>query len=162
MAQAFVAASGACGQFLWFSGWTDRPDVSLIGVPGNPRVMDRLNITWATRMKTLKASDTSEKLRRNVWCDISQNPHRGTMSGSPGTLCVGSMPYSFEKDCTLDGEDALALQGFPIFFLPAQSLTTPKRESSPAKDITSHPSPWSVQLFTSTRSRGGGRVPLDV
>ena len=39
------------GASAGYSGWTDRPEVVLHGVPHNPRVIDALNLAWATRLK---------------------------------------------------------------------------------------------------------------
>jgi hypothetical protein len=46
--------------------------------------------------------------------DISQQISRtaGT-SGNPGVLTTSSMWYSFEEDVVLDGQDMMAIQGFP-------------------------------------------------
>jgi hypothetical protein len=110
-----------------FSGWTSRPGIKLTGVPTLPRALDRLNIMWATRLNEMKVGDTSERLRRDLWVDLSQNPHRGSAAGTPGTLCASSLIYSFEHDCTLDGEDALLLQGWSSEFAGSSEFSTSEK-----------------------------------
>jgi hypothetical protein len=103
-----------------FTGYTDRPEVKLIGVPDLDRVRDALNVRWGLRLKTKdsgKAGITSKALKDNLWQDLSQNVNRGrgaASEGLGGTLCKGSCWYSYSADCVIDGQDCLTLQGWPL------------------------------------------------
>ncbi len=76
-----------------------------------------LNINWALRLSATRGTLlSSRELKKGVWQDLSQNLSRGRglAEGLGGTLTKGSLWYSFDKDCVLDGCDALLLQGWPF------------------------------------------------
>ena len=105
----------AAGISTDYDGYTRHSDVRLRGVPDLPRVHDKLNIRWALRLKRALAGESSSSLKSGLWCDLSQNTHRGSGEtvGFGGTLCTSSLMYSFEQDVVLDGVDTMMLQGWP-------------------------------------------------
>jgi hypothetical protein len=125
-ASTFVEYAGRDAQKVWrqksaasrsmnevssdFDGWTSRPDVKLRGVPRMSRAKNTLNVQWARRLGSARATATSLELRENLWCDLSQCVARktaaaGSSFGLPGILCTSGLWYSFAADATLDGTD---------------------------------------------------------
>ena len=107
-----VTSRNKSGVSSSFNGWTSRPDVMLHAVPRHERVLELLDLRWAQALQRAPDGSTSKQVRKNLWCDISQNPRGAEFRGSPGTQCTSSSWYSFEKDVVLDGEDQLLLQGW--------------------------------------------------
>jgi len=107
-----------------FRGWSSRPDISLIGIPKTPRVLDLLDIGWAIQLAKFgpPGSVTSTQARRGLWANVTQTVQRKPF-GPPGCLATHSLWYSYEHDFTIDGQDALRLQGFPLGSAPKSSFT---------------------------------------
>jgi hypothetical protein len=100
-----------------YEGYTKKPDIRLCGVPRIPRVLGAIDTFWGIKAKLANKGGKvvgNHQLKEGLWLDVSQQVHR-LHSGRPGVLCTGALWYTFEFDCVLDGQDALALQGFPEF-----------------------------------------------
>ncbi len=121
-----------CGVSTDYSGYTSRPELKLHGVPNLDSAYDKLNVKWALRLADKLPSDTSDDLKRDLWSDLSQNPHRGAKF-SGGTICTSSVMYSFEKDCVLDGEDCWRLQGWPADFATSPEFSSAEKKSLAAE-----------------------------
>jgi hypothetical protein len=111
-----------------FAGYSTRPEVKLHGVPNNPRLVDKLDIVWGMELKRHPAEVTSAQVKAGLFCDLSQNVHRSTGKLNGCTLCTSSCIYSFEKDCVLDGEDAMLLQGWPLDVAASDELSSAEKQ----------------------------------
>ncbi len=99
------------------SPYTSRPEVKLLGMPRTDRFLDAVNTYWGIKLIKAVAANkgySSSDLRSGLWLDVSQSIHRtASHLGGPGVLTTSSLPYSFEFDTVIDGEDMLSIQGFP-------------------------------------------------
>ncbi len=111
-----------------YQGYTTRPEVKLVGVPQLPRHLDKLNLVWGIRLKGRLPNESSADLKRGLWCDVSQNVHRGSQLGLGGTLTTSTLMYSFERDCVLDGEDHMRLQGWPIALAASDDFSSAEKK----------------------------------
>ena len=91
--------------------------MTLVGVPDHPRFGDAVDVFWALKLNQAVKSGqgvSSAELRKDLWLDVSQQISRtATHNGLLGVLTTSSLFYSYERDCVLDGEDTLCIQGFP-------------------------------------------------
>jgi hypothetical protein len=84
-----------------------------MGLPKTDRMGDVVDVCWQARRIQLGSAVGPDIAKIGLWCDPSQGVNRLPMRLHPPTLCQGTLPYSYEYDCVLSGQDALALQGFP-------------------------------------------------
>jgi hypothetical protein len=118
-----------CGLPADYKGFTTRSDIRLSGVPRGARYLDAIDTMFGSVLKS-KAQHgqvpTSKEVRSGLWLDISQNVDR-VGPGKQGSLCTGSIWYSFEHDMVLDGCDHLALQGHPSSLKNDPALSTTEK-----------------------------------
>jgi hypothetical protein len=95
-----------------FAGWTQRPNVKLLGFPRCERALDVLNVGWAARVMSAPTGATSNALTENYWVNVAQSVDRKPWGG-PGCLTSNGVWYTYERDFCLDGVDTLQLQGYP-------------------------------------------------
>lgn len=102
-----------------FSGWTQRPQAKLVGVPKTDRVRDLLNTGWAARLHECGGPGqvSTARAAESFWANVAQAVQRSPW-GNPGVLATSSHWYSYQFDFCLDGEDTLRLQGCPPFTAP--------------------------------------------
>lgn len=97
--------------------WTGRPDVALRGVHRTPRVLDVIDIAWATRIhappehvRQAPQAKRFELLTNNFFVNTSQQNLRKAW-GELGTIATSTELYSFELDRAILPEELLSLQG---------------------------------------------------
>jgi hypothetical protein len=93
------------------SPWTQRQGIELRGVPRLDRNIDMIDYRWAMRTKKKPKTDTAT-LKNNAWVNLLQQQSRHDAM-NPGCLTSGALYYSYDRDCLLDGEDFMRLQGAP-------------------------------------------------
>lgn len=108
--------SGALRQKLsisaGFKGWTRDSGASLCGLPAIDRVIDCIDVAWASRMAQFPIGTPLKVMKKDFWCNPSQGVQRKPW-GDKGTIAGSGIWYSYEHDTTLDGIDFLRLHGFP-------------------------------------------------
>ena len=98
--------------------WTSRRGIQLRGVPATLRVRQSLDTVWAVAMAQANHKIPAEKLRENLWVDLSQDIVRMPLTpakrsrGFP-VITTSSIIYSFQEDVTLSGRSNFLLLGHP-------------------------------------------------
>ena len=84
--------------------WSSKPGVLLRGVPPKPRLVDLLDVAFASACKDA-ASIAPALVADCFFCDISQNICQRPWGKSRGTATTSTNLYSYEYDRTLVGAD---------------------------------------------------------
>jgi hypothetical protein len=97
--------------------WTGRRDMALRGVHQTDRVLDNIDLAWATRVRqppehVLNAPQAKrfDLLKENYYINCSQQNFRKAW-GDLNTICTSTELYSFELDRVILAEELFSLQG---------------------------------------------------
>ena len=98
--------------------WSRRSDTELRGLPKKERrdrVEDVINVIWGDVTKHCREDFVQmERLRSNLFVDVSQSVQRVRGTSGINTLVQGSTLFSYEHDCILTFTQLLEMMGFPV------------------------------------------------
>ena len=92
--------------------WTARPSIALRGVPHKDRVLDLLDIAFASQMKAAPPNTPTRHAISNLVCDISQAQKGKPWAEGLNTARQNTTPYVFCADAIVSGCGMMCLQGW--------------------------------------------------